>query len=837
MSGSASLDVAVTVGATSVRLQSDCVTARPWLEEMLGAWVTGDGSSAEGGWTIRVSDDPLWLADLRARRGEHGEPRPCFAQDTLVVSLPARTDDSGSIVLADDEREAFLVVRPGQVDLVLDDERRRGRILVVWTLAEIAAIEGGAGVLDLHGSAIATDAGAIAALGPKGSGKTTLLLHLAAGGGRRLLANDRVIAAPDGAGWSLHGMPAPMRIRPESLAGLPVLPPWANSLERPYLHSLGEAGRAPAAPAAPPTDEGVHLGLAQVVDWLGSGLGACSPLAVFLFPEIHREADGWSVEPLPPDEVERRLLAHRFGISLKSRGPTLFESLRGGRSPEPQDLARRVAKSVPGFSLRLGRDAHLEPEFATSLLRRLPSSPDAGASRGGVDADAVESESVAAIEPVEIESIRHALGEAPEAAYTTPLVYPWSVQHFDRAPRAPRPRIGTGPFRLYVHVPFCRYHCSFCFYSVRTGAGEEEKARYVEAVIRELEQVEPGTPISQLFVGGGTPTALSPRDLSRMLGAIFDRAPGAPGRVHTIEASPDSLGPGHLDVLLEHGVRRVSMGIESLDESVLDAVHRRHSAAQALAACRLVLDRGLTLNVDLIYGLPGQSMEGFRRDLERAATAGASSLCLYALRLNAHTAVANVVGTGERFDLERLVRWRRFVFRAAEEAGFVRTRPYFFERAGRTSLPSQSPDEPLLGIGMSARSQIGDAVFRNLDRSAGYVDRIEAGESPVETVFRLGEGDRQALFVAGTLGNGRALRREAWARRFGRAIEDDHGERLAALREGGLLVDDGEAFRLSEGGMAVYDRILLGFYPEARQSALRSLPPPRPPRTTSATRP
>jgi oxygen-independent coproporphyrinogen-3 oxidase len=304
-----------------------------------------------------------------------------------------------------------------------------------------------------------------------------------------------------------------------------------------------------------------------------------------------------------------------------------------------------------------------------------------------------------------------------------------------------------------------------------------------------------------------------------------------PGRVHTIEASPDSLGPEHLDVLLEHGVRRVSMGIESLDESVLDTVRRRHTAAQALAACRLVLDRGLTLNVDLIYGLPGQTEEGFRRDLDRAAAAGVSSLCLYALRLNANTAVANVVEAGERFDLERLVRWRRFVFRAAEEAGFVRTRPYFFERPGPSSLPSQSPDEPLLGIGMSARSQIGDTVFRNLDRSAGYLERIEGGESPVETVFRMGEGDRQALFLAGGLGNGRALSRAAWSRRFARVIDDDHGERLGALRDGGLLVDDGDSLRLSEDGLAVYDRVVLGFYPEVRAAALRELPPPRAPRS------
>ena len=129
------------------------------------------------------------------------------------------------------------------------------------------------------------------------------------------------------------------------------------------------------------------------------------------------------------------------------------------------------------------------------------------------------------------------------------------------------------------------------------------------------------------------------------------------------------------------------------------------------------------------------------------------------------------IGREERLDLEHLVRWRRFVFRAAEEAGYLRTRPYFFERPGATPLPSQPPDRPLLGLGMSARSQVGGTVFRNVDRVAGYVERVERGESPVETVFELAEDDRRALLVAGTLGSGKPLARDAWRKHLGRSIE------------------------------------------------------------------
>lgn len=438
-----------------------------------------------------------------------------------------------------------------------------------------------------------------------------------------------------------------------------------------------------------------------------------------------------------------------------------------------------------------------------------------------------------------IARIARALGEAPEAAYTTPIVYPWSLQQFASQPGRARPSVAGAPVRVYVHVPFCRYHCSFCFYAVRAGAGPEEKRRYVAALEREVESLAGATAISQLFVGGGTPTALPPELLSRVLDAVFGRVRPEPGRVHTIEASPDSVEPAHLDVLRAYGIGRISMGVESLDESILDTVHRRHGPADALRSCRLIVERGFDLNVDLIYGLPGQSPEAFRRDVAAATAAGVSSLSLYALRLNANTPVARAVGHGERFDLAHLVRWRSFVFATAAEFGFRRVRPYHFVREGAAALAPQSSGQALVGLGMSARSQIGATVFRNVDRSAEYVSRIERGESPVESLMELDDGDRRAQAVAGTLGNGAPLSRAAWRERFGSPPEAFFGERLQALVDGGLLEDRGADLALTGDGLLVYDRIVLGFYPAARQESLRSLASlrPRPPASGGRTGP
>jgi oxygen-independent coproporphyrinogen III oxidase len=429
----------------------------------------------------------------------------------------------------------------------------------------------------------------------------------------------------------------------------------------------------------------------------------------------------------------------------------------------------------------------------------------------------------------EIDRVARALGDAPRAAYTAPLVYPWSVRNFEAQPLAERPHPPMNQLRLYVHVPFCNYHCTFCFYAVRAGAKRGEMERYVAALERELGWVEPGISLSQLFVGGGTPTALPPDLLANVLDAIFERMAAPADRVHTLEASPDSISEAHLRVLRDHGIGRVSMGIESLDDAVLETVHRRHSPAQALAACRLVVDSGLLLNIDLIYGLPGQTESSFRRDLQAVAEAGVSSLCLYALRLNENTPVAAQLTAGERLDLARLMRWREFVTRAAAEIGFTQARCYTFKRRSGVA-PKHEPGPASLadgmvcqlGIGMSARSQLGHAVYRNHERSDVYMQRVEQGLSPVETVFNLDVRDRKTQFVAGSLGNGEALERAAYESTFGAAIDADFDELLERLRGAELIEDDGVRIVLTETGKLVYDRVLLCFYPERAKRWLQN---------------
>jgi oxygen-independent coproporphyrinogen-3 oxidase len=238
-------------------------------------------------------------------------------------------------------------------------------------------------------------------------------------------------------------------------------------------------------------------------------------------------------------------------------------------------------------------------------------------------------------------------------------------------------------------------------------------------------------------------------------------------------------------------------------------------------AVALLVGSGLILNVDLMYGLPGQSEGSFRCDLETLAECGAHSVTLYDLRVTNRTPLGRSLREEERLDLLHLLRWRSFVSRLTAELGFTQTRWHTFKRLD--SIAARHERAPCfdaemqgyqLGIGMSARSHLGTTIYRNHDRMHEYMRRVEAGLSPVEEVFRLGGEDLRTQFVARSLGDGKPLDRSAYEHAFGRPIEADYGAVLARLIGAGLVVDRGEQLVLSDVGRLVYDRVMLQFYPK-----------------------
>jgi oxygen-independent coproporphyrinogen-3 oxidase len=338
---------------------------------------------------------------------------------------------------------------------------------------------------------------------------------------------------------------------------------------------------------------------------------------------------------------------------------------------------------------------------------------------------------------------------------------------------------------------------------------------------RELERIESGAQLTQLYVGGGTPTALPPDLLDEVLGAILGRMRQTPSVIHTVECSPESLTPDHVAVLREHRIGRVSVGVQSLSAAVLERVARAHSGAQALAACELLAASGRLVNVDLIYGLPGQTEESFREDLTTLASHGVDSFTLYNLRVNEKTPVARALADGERLNLAGLVRWRAMVKQTAEELGFVQTRWHGFRRRDlppwKAAFADLTSTGDQFGAGNSARSRVGVAIYRNHPSLEVYVERIATGRSPVEEVFLMDEGERKLRFVTLTLGDGAPLDLAEYDRSFGRSFLEDYGEPVRRLADLGLVTRNRREVSLTEAGKLVHDLATLAFYPESMQ--------------------
>ena len=186
---------------------------------------------------------------------------------------------------------------------------------------------------------------------------------------------------------------------------------------------------------------------------------------------------------------------------------------------------------------------------------------------------------------------------------------------------------------IYIHIPFCAKRCIYCgfFSTVRQG----EAARYVSALCRELKERAgwlEGAPVRTVYFGGGTPSRLTVEQIGQVLETISVVYGLNSLEELTVECNPDDITPHYLSALAKLGVNRISMGVQTFNDDLLRFLNRRHTASQALDAVRICRESGIkNISIDLMYGLPGQTLELFQKDLETALTANVQHLSSYCL--------------------------------------------------------------------------------------------------------------------------------------------------------------------------------------------------------------
>ena len=177
------------------------------------------------------------------------------------------------------------------------------------------------------------------------------------------------------------------------------------------------------------------------------------------------------------------------------------------------------------------------------------------------------------------------------------------------------------PLSLYVHVPWCLKKCPYCDFNSHELTSTLPEQRYIEALLADLEAALPliwGRPVHSIFIGGGTPSMLVPDTVDCLIGALRARLPLEPQCEITMEANPGTFEKAHFRGYAQAGVTRLSVGVQSFDDAHLQAIGRVHDRAQALAAVEEAARSFGTFNLDLMYGLPGQTLEQAVSDIEAA---------------------------------------------------------------------------------------------------------------------------------------------------------------------------------------------------------------------------
>ncbi|MDP3072992.1 MAG: radical SAM family heme chaperone HemW [Opitutaceae bacterium] len=367
----------------------------------------------------------------------------------------------------------------------------------------------------------------------------------------------------------------------------------------------------------------------------------------------------------------------------------------------------------------------------------------------------------------------------------------------------------SSPLGLYVHVPFCASTCDFCaFYQKEPTA--DDVARFLRGIADEAALVAWPRPVTTVFWGGGTPGLLAPRHLAELAALVRAHCGGAPEE-WTVELAPGSVTRERLAVLREAGVTRVSLGVQSFQPALLDALGRQHTREQVFAAHALVRAAGFpSVNLDLMFALPGQTAGEWASDVREAVALAPDHLSTYCLTFEEDTKLWLKLSQGRvKLDVEREAELYEATWAQLAAAGYAQYEVSNFARPGhacRHNLNTWRMHE-WIGLGPSAASQHAGWRGGNVADLDKWIAGLARGERLTEDRVRL----TPALLAEDALIFG--LRMNAgvdlapWRARTPEVPWPMVEDAIATLAAGGLLGREGDTVRLTDRGRIVADSV------------------------------
>ncbi len=384
------------------------------------------------------------------------------------------------------------------------------------------------------------------------------------------------------------------------------------------------------------------------------------------------------------------------------------------------------------------------------------------------------------------------------------------------------------PLGLYLHIPFCRQRCKFCYFRVYTDKNSNEVDVYLDALARETElyaqrSAFAGREFDFVYFGGGTPSFLSSDQLLRLIERISKHWRWDAAREVTFECEPGTFRRSKLETVKAIGVTRVSLGIEHFDDEVLTLNGRGHKSPDVFRAYDIARDVGFDhLNIDLISGMLGDTEAKWKKAVATALALEPDSLTVYQMELPHNTVfVREAKETGKTISVADTVTkraWVDYAFRQFEQAGYVVSSAY---TVAKPAINGRQVDfiyrdslwrgADMIGTGVASFSHVAGMHFQNDDTWETYVSTLQGGELPIARALPVTDHQRLIREFALQLKLGR-IDAAYFRDKFRVEVSDVFAEPIQSLVNDGFAQIDGDEMRLTRSGLLCADGLMLRFF-------------------------
>jgi oxygen-independent coproporphyrinogen-3 oxidase len=400
-------------------------------------------------------------------------------------------------------------------------------------------------------------------------------------------------------------------------------------------------------------------------------------------------------------------------------------------------------------------------------------------------------------------------------------------EQFRRAGTELRVADSERPFGLYLHIPFCRKRCHFCYFRVYTDKNAREVEQYLDLLGREWElyanvPAVAGRQFNFVYFGGGTPSFLSTRQLTRLVSRLNKRGEWSAAEEITFECEPGTLTDAKLSAIRDLGVTRLSLGVENFSDRILEINGRAHRSPEIGRAYEAA--RALTfpqINIDLIAGMLGETDENWRECVRRTIAMAPDSVTIYQMELPYNTTISgDLLKHGGQFEQvagwPAKRRWVREAFEALERAGYHIGSAYTaVKNPAQTKFVYRDrlwEGADLLGLGVASFGHINGVHVQNLDTWPTYQAAIENGDIPLGRAYRPSPEERMIREFILQLKRG-STRPAYFAQKYGVDVLTRFADALASLRRDGYLAEAGpDRIALTREGLMRVDVLLPRFF-------------------------